>query len=389
MGLSICIPSLHGRSAQLINTLCNIWSLGLTSVNYEIVLSLNSYSDSEYLSISRYFCDKTKAIRGESLSMNENFLNCLNVATHEYILFLGDDDFLLPSVVEAMALIENTRLTIPLCWYRWPYYWSSSVFSGRLFSVPRTNSFVNISSADVRAALKSFLIDYQILPSIYNSIYPLSLLEEYTEYLPTHIQYKSKVSPIPRKYCLSIDIFTAYQAIGGNKNYILSCSPITLSGISNSSGGMAPLTRPAGYWKNMIPFEPLKYDHHFLTILSDLVCSQIFSDSRYHLSEECINRLLVWQSYKTCPDCFTSQKGLYEFFGPDLAKRLILELAKHPISNLGYFNLPLQLLAIKPDLQPQEKVAIERCFTPKVISDGHPLFLKPIDVSRRYFSISH
>lgn len=129
MLVSVIIPS-KNRHPQLMDTLRAHATLGLLD-DLEMVIADNSSSEmsdvliAECKSIFKNFvyCNDTNT---KSIIANFNF--GLKLATGQFSIFIGDDDFVLPEIVDAarMALQENIDCLI---YAPDKYYWNSCVFA--------------------------------------------------------------------------------------------------------------------------------------------------------------------------------------------------------------------------------------------------------------------
>lgn len=122
--LSIIVPT-HNRAKYAIPT---IKSLCAIKGDIEIVVCDTSNNDEIGLFLSEYeFRDKIKYLKiNEVLSVVGNFSCALEAATGEYVIFIGDDDFVSRRIVDAVYWakkhsVDSLRLTFPV-WYYWPDY---------------------------------------------------------------------------------------------------------------------------------------------------------------------------------------------------------------------------------------------------------------------------
>lgn len=101
MKYSVLLPTRNGGD-YLENCILSI--LEQDYDNYELVISDNDNSDSTPCIIEKYRAHpRVKAVRSERvLSVTENWNNALNASSGEYILMMGDDDYLLPEYFQRM-----------------------------------------------------------------------------------------------------------------------------------------------------------------------------------------------------------------------------------------------------------------------------------------------
>lgn len=99
--LSICIPTFN-RSLCLDSCLNSIFlAKKNTNLNFEVCISDNHSSDNTIKIIKKYL--KKLPIKFQSLPINKgrvfNYLNAVNLASGDYVWFLGDDDLLMPNAL--------------------------------------------------------------------------------------------------------------------------------------------------------------------------------------------------------------------------------------------------------------------------------------------------
>ncbi len=119
--LSVIIPT-HNRSSYAVPTISSLLSI---SADIEIVVSDTSELDC----ISQHFIDderwsRVRLIRpGIALSVVDNFNEGLKHATGEYLLFLGDDDFVTSNVISLLHWTKKNQ--IDALHFKFPihYYW--------------------------------------------------------------------------------------------------------------------------------------------------------------------------------------------------------------------------------------------------------------------------
>jgi glycosyltransferase involved in cell wall biosynthesis len=122
--LSVIIPT-HNRAKYAIPTIKSLCDI---NGDIEIIVCDTSDNDDIGVFLSGYdFREKVKYIKiNRILSVVDNFNCALDASTGEYIIFIGDDDFVSRRVIDAVSwakknAVDSIRLTFPV-WYYWPDY---------------------------------------------------------------------------------------------------------------------------------------------------------------------------------------------------------------------------------------------------------------------------
>lgn len=190
-------------------------------------------------------------LTGQLLSMQHNFNFGITQARGEYVTTLGDDDALLPS---AFAYADNFFAQCPdypLCWFRRPYFWPD--YEQQDFSNLKPNTLhcwreisINLQqSKPVIEACCTHYIPYHSLPSVYNSFYPVALLERLRS-AQAELEGIETQRSIFLRQTQSVDAFTAYASLLFVNSYGLISIPLSLSGISRRSNGMSASKKQYG-----------------------------------------------------------------------------------------------------------------------------------------------
>lgn len=107
--LTIAIPT-YNRAAQL--KVCLQRVLDQANNDVEVLISDNCSDDEteQYMHALVPQCENVAYYRNtENIGADRNFLNCFQKATGEYVMLLGDDDFLLPGAVDSILEILDTH----------------------------------------------------------------------------------------------------------------------------------------------------------------------------------------------------------------------------------------------------------------------------------------
>ena len=176
---SLVIPTLR-RSDTFRHALAT--ALSQSFEDFEVVVQ-NNGQDAETEAIVRERNDpRIKHFSSPTiLTITENWEAALGNASGEFIMFIGDDDGLLPDACEiARKIFDNSELDI-VNWHPFCYYWPDYIhpaFRNRLVATVDYDPHVHVVSSDEQLKrLYNFSIDYSQMPMIYNSFVHRALVE--------------------------------------------------------------------------------------------------------------------------------------------------------------------------------------------------------------------
>lgn len=230
--LSIIIPT-KNRYETLIPVLNSLVKY-IMHESYEIVVQDNSDSNLYFLEHFK-LSDKTKYFySSERLSIIENTELSIRNSIGKFLIFIGDDDFVHPNIVEIVELM--VKRGIDNLSYTPAYYWWNSVEFTYENYYYRKNAFwlnkkLNLaielrnSSAGVDKLLSSGGIVLNGLPKFYHGIVSRQVLEMIYEKCGTYIP---GISP-DLSFALSIALL--------EKKFYFMDFPISVFGASKNSGG--------------------------------------------------------------------------------------------------------------------------------------------------------
>ncbi|MFN5854766.1 MAG: glycosyltransferase family 2 protein [Pseudanabaenaceae cyanobacterium] len=229
---SIIIPT-RDRHETLYHTLRSV--LSLVGNNLEVIVSDN-YSSEHTKNVVNQFTDHRLVYSrtDERISMVANFERGIRLSQGDFVTIIGDDDFIVPS---AWNLIKPVLKDIDVVtWFRYSYYWNNFPEASGMLYASLSKSVVKQNSCQVlNAAIKQFL-NYQFLPSFYNSWISRSLINKLI-----HVNQKYRISDyIFPKGALSPDVYSSLQLLLVSDCFLFSTLPFTVSGISTFSNGMGP-----------------------------------------------------------------------------------------------------------------------------------------------------
>ncbi len=164
--LSVPIPT-RERADTLYHTIRTCVSQDYD--NLEIIVSDNASNDNTR---DVAFSFKDKRIRyintGKRLGMSSNWEFGLSHVTGDFVMFLGDDDGLLPATVSD---VNDTRSQHPypaLIWKKADYSWPKSIMKPNCFYIPLSNKSFVINGRVLLYLLAKGLTSYGRLPVIYS-----------------------------------------------------------------------------------------------------------------------------------------------------------------------------------------------------------------------------
>lgn len=234
MLLSIVIPTKNRYSTLFVVVQAIVENI--TSDDYEIVIQDNSddnavihkfLSEMDNPKITYYYKKK-------SIPISNNTELAIENAKGKYILFIGDDDFVSPYVLDVVHKMERENINC-LTYSAGNYWWDSVKFSkesyyqqSQILWMPK-NVNTQFIKKDTKSGLKNMLtkgaIDYYGLPRCYHGIVERTVLE----------QLKIKTGSYIVGSCPDID-FSVSLALLLNEFYYVDY-PVTVFGASKNSGG--------------------------------------------------------------------------------------------------------------------------------------------------------
>ena len=139
--VSVIIPT-KNRHLQLMETLKahKFWPLDLRE-KIEVVISdnsINSLNQEDLIKINSIFPNTKYNHIKEELTISENFNHGYKLSSGDWIVFIGDDDFFMPSIIEAIE--KNNHEDIDSIIYNpHKYYWDSCKFTNaNVYGSPST-----------------------------------------------------------------------------------------------------------------------------------------------------------------------------------------------------------------------------------------------------------
>jgi len=170
------------------------------------------------------------------LAMCENWERALDSCRGEWIIFIGDDDGLLPDACAALSALDGLDDYELVSWtpfiYLWPQYDDERRRNRIEAEVDSVFRLRRVSSDDFLARFYRFEEHYSRLPMIYNSFVRRSLIE--------------RVRARHGKYFLGslADVTSGIVNASACETFVRSTRPLSISGVSRHSTGHNTWNRP-------------------------------------------------------------------------------------------------------------------------------------------------
>lgn len=231
--LSIIIPT-RERAETLAFTLAT--ALEQVSQDYEVIVSDNASTDGTHAVVNRVADTRVHYFNtGQRLPMCGNYEYALERARGEYVIFIGDDDAVVPGAIDYLlslvrAVPEKTIHMWPLHTYDWPV-------AGEKGRVAYLAPARKPSELDLKARARSVVCSggwkYYELPSPYHAAIPRYLLDE----------IRSRTGRV--FHSTQPDVFTAMALPALADRAINIGTSITFNGRSSRSNGLGFVNKSA------------------------------------------------------------------------------------------------------------------------------------------------
>lgn len=231
MILSILIPT-KNRYQCLISCINNI--LPYIDDSIEIIIQDNSDSNELFVERFTYPSQVKYFYTKESIPISDNTELAIKNSTGDYLLFIGDDDFVTPYITDVMQYVIDKK--IKCLSYDAGYYWWNSVsfvkedryHQKKLLTLPNIEN-VCVKRLDAKknlvTCLKRGAIDYHGLPRLYHGIVKRDILENIKLKVGSYLCASCPDMAFSVSLSIEIDFFH-------HINF-----PITIFGASRNSGG--------------------------------------------------------------------------------------------------------------------------------------------------------
>lgn len=223
---TIVIPT-RNRSDTLVHSLrtCIMQDYN----NLEIIVSDNYSQDRTREVVESYKDSRVRYINtGQRLSMSENFEFALShVSPRGYIIYIGDDDGLLPNaILDINKTINNTGAEV-LRWDVASYFWPKLERRANVLSIPSLKKHIRKqNSRKTIEKVIAFKNPYQALPVMY-------MYSAVAYNVIARIKYHSDKF----YHSLTPDVYSGFAIAGCINSFIESTRPYSVAGTSHNSNG--------------------------------------------------------------------------------------------------------------------------------------------------------
>lgn len=226
--LTVMIPT-RERCETLHHTLATC--VGQEYPNFEIIVSDNASTDDTRAVVAAFDDPRIRYIEtGRRLSMAGNFEFALNHSTGDYLMFLGDDDGLLPGALQRVADLVHETGQQAIISSQALYYWPNALDERtrhRLVFSARGGYEIRAAHEMIRRVL-NFQVSYTELPGLYVGFVSRRIVESARD----RGTYFHSVTP---------DAYSGFVNAAVLDSYAYVHTPFSLAGISGRSNGAAHL----------------------------------------------------------------------------------------------------------------------------------------------------
>jgi hypothetical protein len=222
--LSIVIPT-RERADTLYYTLQTVVSQ--TCPDLEIIVSDNCSMDHTRDVVLGFDDPRIIYTRTDKrLGMASNWEHGLSLVTGEYVMFLGDDDGLLPNACNDVSALLDFFDTNALIWLKPDYNWPGAVCENQL-TLQIRNHLMEMHSNTLLKALAMGFISYNRLPGLYSGFVSTSSIQRIKKYSD---RFFGSITP---------DVYSGIVLAGQMESYYYSTRPFSVNGGSVHSNGQA------------------------------------------------------------------------------------------------------------------------------------------------------
>jgi glycosyltransferase involved in cell wall biosynthesis len=226
--LTVVIPT-RERADTLLHTLRTV-----TEQNYpnlEIIVSDNLSQDNTK-DIVESFADKRIKYTSTKnrVGMSSNWEHGLAKVTGDYVMFLGDDDGLLPNACADVAEIIHLTNTKALIWKKPDYNWPSLLQNPNLLSIDISYNLVEMNGKILLWLIANGKISYGLLPVIYSGFVSMQAIRRIKEKSGS---FFCSVTP---------DVYSGIVLAHELNTYLYSMRPFSINGGSHHSNGIASMS---------------------------------------------------------------------------------------------------------------------------------------------------
>lgn len=194
----------------------------------EILVSDNASQDETRAVVESFNDQRIRYINtGRRLSMTSNWEFALSQVHDSYVVYIGDDDGLIPGALTDLDHLIRQTGAEAVAWKKADYYWPSSwddLFRNTL-NLPLDRSLLQLRAAEQLANLLTFKTSYLELPCLYNSVVSLQAIQ--------------RANGASQRFFHSIipDVYSGIALAAVIDRYVYSMRPYSINGVSGHSAG--------------------------------------------------------------------------------------------------------------------------------------------------------
>jgi len=197
--------------------------------NLEIIVSDNFSQDRTKEVVDSFKDNRIRCINpGKRVSMSDNWEFALSHVHSGYVMYLGDDDGILPGALTELNEIINETHSEAISWKSAGYCWPECISenSGNMLTIPLKDSLIKRNSKEMLKEVAGFRMCYYELPMLYRGLVSYSAIKRASE------SGRFFHSMIP-------DVYSGIAIACITETYYYSSKPYTIEGISHHSTGAA------------------------------------------------------------------------------------------------------------------------------------------------------
>lgn len=223
--LSVVIPT-KDRADTLLHTLRTV-----TKQNYknlEIIISDNASLDNTKEIVMSYTDERIKYNNTRiRLGMSENWEYGLSLVTGDYVMFLGDDDGLLPEACKDVAALIKSTGTEAIIWNKPNYTWPSVNLMPNRLDLKCSYDLIEMRGNIILKAVASGKTSYGRLPVLYSGFVSTDIIR--------------KIKNVSNNFFNSVtpDVYSGIVLAHELETYLYSMRPFSINGGSEHSNGIS------------------------------------------------------------------------------------------------------------------------------------------------------
>lgn len=221
--LTVVIPT-RERADTLFYTLQTV--IEQEYENLEIIVSDNASLDDTKMVVEKFFDHRLKYINtSKRVGMSENWEFALQHVTGDFVMYLGDDDGLLPNACTDVASILNFTKAKALIWNKPNYNWPSVNMAPNLITLQCSYDLCKLDGHVVLKGIASGRTSYGRLPVLYAGFVSMISINN----------IKAKTGNF--FHSITPDVYSGIVLAEELKSYLYSFRPFSINGGSRHSNG--------------------------------------------------------------------------------------------------------------------------------------------------------